>query len=50
MKEIGSEFWKTNLDNNNNNLDFLKIGKDQKLLMSGRTAIDYVLSDFNDIG
>lgn len=49
MKEIGSEFWKTNLDNNNNNLDFLKIGKDQKLLMSGRTAIDYVLSDFNDV-
>ena len=49
MKEIGSEFWKIDLDNHNNNLDFLKIGMDQKLLMSGRTAIDFVLGDFNDV-
>ena len=48
MKEIGSEFWLTDLDKNDNNLDFLKLGYDYKLLMSGRTAIDFVLSDFND--
>ncbi len=49
MKEIGSEFWSIDFSkNNNNNLDFLNIGKDYKLLMSGRTAIDYVLQDIID--
>ena len=48
MKEIGSEFWTDFNLNLNNNLDFLNIGIDFKLLMSGRTAIDFVLNDFTD--
>ena len=49
MKEIGSEFWRENSQNNyDNNLDFLKIGKDYKLLMSGRGAIDYILDEIKD--
>lgn len=48
MKEIGSEYWAIELETSNNNLDFLNIGKDYKLLMSGRTAIDYVINDIND--
>jgi len=48
MKEIGSEFWSINLLDYENNLDYLNIGKDNKLLMSGRTAIDYVLNEIND--
>lgn len=48
-KEIGSEFYKENLENaTNNNLNFIKIGKDFKLLMSGRTAIDYILKNISD--
>lgn len=48
MKEIGSEFWKIELENFNNNLDFINLGKDYQLLMSGRTAIDFVINDFQD--
>lgn len=48
MREIGSEFWQTDVANYDNNLEFLNIGKDYKLLMSGSTAIDYVLNDFED--
>ena len=48
MREIGSEFWTEDLSNDDNGLDFLNIGKDFKLLMSGRTAIDYILSDIED--
>ncbi len=48
MKEIGSEFWTVNINDEDNGLDFLKIGKDYKLLMSGRSAIDYVLDNFSD--
>lgn len=48
MKEIGSEFWTIDLDNFDNDLNFLNIGKDYKLLMSGRTAIDYVLNEIDD--
>ena len=49
MREIGSEFWTVDLNKNyDNNLDFLKFGKDFRLLMSGRTAIDFVLKDFKD--
>ena len=48
MKEIGSEFWLENIQNNDNNLDYLNIGKDYKLLMSGRTAIDYIINDITD--
>lgn len=49
MKEIGSEFWTNELNNNyNNKLEFLNIGKDYKLLMSGRTAIDFILNEISD--
>ena len=49
MKEIGSEYWTIDLDQNyTNNLEFLNIGIDNKLCMSGRTAIDYVLNNIND--
>lgn len=48
MKEIGSEFWSITKNIYDNGLDFLKIGADYKLLMSGRTSIDYVLGDFYD--
>lgn len=48
MIEIGSEFWKIDNSKLNNNLDFLKIGVDHELLMSGRTAIDFVLNNFED--
>ena len=48
MLEIGSEFWETKIQNTKNNLDILNIGKDYELLMSGRTAIDFCLQDFND--
>ena len=48
MKEIGSEFWSIDLNDKNNKLEFLKICNDYKLLMSGQTAIDYVIHDFND--
>lgn len=51
MKEIGSEFW---LNHNSEEIyDFelppwLSFGADNKLLLSGRTAIDYVLRDILD--
>lgn len=48
MKEIGSEFWEFDNKEKNNNLEFLNLGKDSKLLMSGTTAIDYVLQDICD--
>ena len=48
MKEIGSEFWTIDLNSNDNSLEFLKICRDYQLLMSGRTAIDYVLNDIKD--
>ncbi len=48
MKEIGSEYWKEEEQDYNNNLEFLNLGKDYKLLMSGSTAIDFVLQDIDD--
>lgn len=56
MNEIGSEFWLTdeldgfcfeNISENNYDdiPDWLKFGNDNKLLLSGRTAIDFVLKD-----
>ena len=48
MKEIGSEYWKVEHNGGNNNLEFINIGKHYKLLMSGRTAIDFVINDFED--
>ena len=47
IKEIGSEFYQEKLTNKNN-LDYLNLGEDYKLLMSGRTSIDYVLKNIND--
>lgn len=51
MKEIGSEFWK--IDNKDlvekSNIEyFTNLGIDTKFLMSGRTAIDYVLKNIVD--
>lgn len=51
MNEIGSEFWKLNVENTieNDNLTYFEnIGKDIKYLMSGRTAIDYILNNLVD--
>lgn len=48
MKEIGSEYWKIDNLIKHNNLDFLNVGQDNKLLMSGSTAIDFVLNDIKD--
>lgn len=47
MREIGSEFWSIDIDTDKNNIDYLKIAKDNKLLMSGRSAIDFVIKDIN---
>lgn len=48
MKEIGSEYWQVDSIQNKNNLEFLNIGKDKQFLMSGSTAIDYVLHEIKD--
>ena len=48
MREIGSEFWTVDIIHKDNDLEFLKIGQDQKFVMSGMTAIDFVLKDIND--
>lgn len=51
MKEIGSEFWKLKRDNvvrKDNMKFFSNLGMDIKFLMSGRTAIDYVLNNIKD--
>lgn len=49
MKEIGSEYWTVECDDGDNNLDFLNVGRGFQLLMSGRTAIDFVLENINDL-
>jgi len=49
LKEIGSEYWTTDYDDIDNHLDFLNVGKDYQLLMSGRTAIDFVLENIQDL-
>ena len=48
FREIGSEYWKVEIDSNHINKDLFDIGKDIKYLMSGRTAIDYVLQNIKD--
>lgn len=48
MKEIGSEYWRIDLNKNKNNLEYLTIGSDYKLFMSGRTSIDYVLNEISN--
>ena len=51
MKEIGSEFWKIESEflSKKGDLKFFEdLGIDVKYLMSGRTAIDYVLNDIED--
>ena len=48
MKEIGSKFWTIDYSDNNNGLDYLNIGSDYKLMMSGRTAIDYIIGDIDN--
>lgn len=48
MKEIGSEFWLTDITKEKydyNTPTWLNLGNDNRLLLSGRTAIDYVLRD-----
>ena len=50
MREIGSEFWQVNYQlakTDNMNL-FYSLGKDVKFLMSGRTAIDYIIQNIED--
>ena len=50
MREIGSEFWQVNYQlakSDNMNL-FYSLGKDVKFLMSGRTAIDYIIQNIED--
>lgn len=43
--EIGSEYWKYDGNLNCDNSKFWNIGKDNKFLLSGRTAIYYVLKN-----
>lgn len=43
--EIGSEYWKYDGNLNCDNSEFWNIGKDNKFLLSGRTAIYYVLKN-----
>lgn len=43
--EIGSEYWKCDEILTSNNENFWKFGKDNKFVLSGRTAIFYVLKD-----
>ncbi len=43
--EIGSEYWKYEGNLSCNNLEFWNLGKDNKFLLSGRTAIFYVLKN-----
>lgn len=47
VKEIGSEFWLNprNLNRNDSFEKLISFGADQKLLYTGRTAIDFVLED-----
>lgn len=50
MREIGSEFWieqKNSVQNSNSFKELINFGDDRKLLLSGRTAIDYVLEDIS---
>lgn len=49
--EIGSEFWLESdleIDNQSTIPNWLKLGSDNKLLLSGRTSIDYILKDIID--
>lgn len=51
MNEVGSEFWQVELNETKrtNNLQFFSnMGSDIKFLMSGRTAISYVLDNIVD--
>ena len=51
MKEIGSEFWQIESENLTKKRDlkyFEDLGIDVKYLMSGRTAIDYILKNIVD--
>lgn len=51
-KEIGSEFWNTRYNEFilKNNLEYFEnLGVDVKYLMSGRTSIDYILNDIDDL-
>lgn len=43
--EIGSEFWKCEDDLISNNTDFWNLGEDTKFVLSGRTAIYFVLQN-----
>lgn len=47
MKEIGSEYWREDDLTGHNGLAFFEIGEDRKFLMSGRTAIDFVIQDID---
>ena len=51
MREFGSEFWEDTsyTISKNNGLEYFNIGKDIKYLMSGTTAIQYVLENIKDI-
>ncbi len=46
--EIGSEFWLEDNLIKNSSKDFWKFGEDMEFLMSGRTAIDYILQDIEN--
>lgn len=45
MREIGSDFWSEKNNLNCNNKEFWNLGKDNKFVFSGRTAIIYVLKN-----
>jgi len=48
MREIGSEFWEIEQNKQINNLETFNLGKDTKYLMSGMTAIKYIIDNLDD--
>lgn len=47
IKEIGSEFWSKKKEQKLHNLEYFDFGQDIKYLMSGQTAIDYIIKNIN---
>lgn len=45
IKEIGSEYWVEKNNDTINNTEFFKWGKDRQFVLSGRTAIEYVIRE-----
>ena len=49
IKEIGSEFWQEDINENYRN-NLFEDNNRTKFLLSGRTAIDYVIKEIKNMG